>query len=156
MPIRRLNKLTKHPKVMDFVQKYNIPQEYLVFTKKSVSNAVAIGLFIAMIPMPMQMLAVTFMMPFFRFNVAIGVLMCWVSNPFTMPIMYYLEYMLGNFILNLSIADNFELSIGWFFDNLDKIFIPLYFGTLIFSIVASASGYFLIKILWRDEFDSQL
>jgi len=156
MPIRRLNKLTKHPKVMDFVQKYTIPQEYLVFTKKSVSNAVAIGLFIAMIPMPMQMLAVTFMMPFFRFNVAIGVLKCWVSNPFTMPIMYYLEYMLGNFILNLSIADNFELSIGWFFDNLDKIFIPLYFGTLIFSIVASASGYFLIKILWRDEFDSQL
>ena len=150
MPIRKLSSLSNHPKIQAIVTKYNIPQEYLVFNKKSVSNAVFIGLFIAMIPMPMQMLLVIAMMSVFRFNVAVGLLMCWVSNPFTMPFMYYLEYLTGSFILGQE-AGEFELNLEWFTQNIDLIFIPLYTGTLVFSVVTSLIGYLLVKKSWNDN-----
>jgi len=56
--------LSAHEKLKTFTDKYNIPIEYLSANRKMVSRAVLIGLFIAFIPMPMQMLAVVAVIPF--------------------------------------------------------------------------------------------
>ena len=90
---KNLKKISKSEKLKAFVKKYKVPPEFLSTNRKMVSRGVLIGLFIAFIPMPMQMAAVLAMMPFVRFNVAIGLAMCWLSNPFTMPPMYYVEYL---------------------------------------------------------------
>jgi len=147
---KTLKKTSKSEKLRAFIQKYKVPREYLAANRKMVSRAVFIGLFIAFIPMPMQMLAVLAVMPFVRFNVPIGLAMCWLSNPFTMPPMYYMEYMTGSFLLGTEIAP-VEMTMEWFSQNIDNIFIPLYFGTLIFSVVGSITGYYLVNHFWRSS-----
>ena len=149
---RTLKKTSKHHKLKDFIQKYKIPPQYLSTNRKMVSKAVFIGLFIAFIPMPMQMLAVLVFMPIFKFNVPIALAMCWLSNPLTMPPMYYIEYLTGSFILGTEIAP-VEMTLEWFSENLDDIFIPLYVGTFIYSLVGSLSGYWLVNHFWKGSVD---
>jgi len=145
-----LKKTSKHEKLREFIHKYNVPKHYLATNRKMISRGVFLGLFIAAIPMPMQMAAVLLFMPIFRFNVPVALAMCWLSNPFTMPAMYYAEYITGSFILGTKVG-HVEMTLDWFSANMDKIFIPLYTGTLVFSIVASTLGYLLVNFIWKSS-----
>jgi uncharacterized protein (DUF2062 family) len=147
---KALKKTSKHDKLHEFIKKYKIPPEYLSTNRRMVSKAVFIGLFIAFIPMPMQMLLVVAMIPFFKFNVPIGLAMCWLSNPFTMPPMYYAEYMVGSYVLGTEMAE-VEMTLEWFSENMDDIFIPLYTGTFIFSSVFAPIAYFLVNFFWHGS-----
>ncbi len=149
--IRKVFKKKKHDpsgKLGKILEKYKIPREYFSINRRSVSRAVLIGLFWGFIPMPMQMLAVIATTPFVRFNVPIAISMVWLSNPFTMPPMYYMEYLTGNLILGREGIENIELSMEWFKNNLGDIFVPLYVGTAFYSIVVSYLIYILINYLW--------
>ena len=145
---KTLKKTSSHKKLRDFIKKYKIPPEYLSTSRKMISRGVLIGLFIAFIPMPMQMAAVLLFVPFVKFNVPIALAMCWLSNPVTMPPMYYMEYLTGSFLLGIEPAP-VEMTLEWFKDNLDNIFIPLYFGTAMYSIFGSLAAYFLVNYLWK-------
>ena len=145
-----LKKTTKHKKLNDFIKKYKIPPEYLSPSRKMISRGVLLGLFIAFIPMPMQMAAVLLFVPFFRFNVPVALAMCWLSNPITMPPMYYMEYLTGSFFLGIE-PEPVELTLEWFSDNIDAIFIPLYFGTALYSIFGSLLGYWAVNFFWRSS-----
>jgi len=147
--IRRVfKKKQSNSKLDQFIQKYKIPREYLSINRKAISRGVGIGLFWGFIPMPMQMLAVVAMTPFFKFNVPIAISMVWLSNPITMPFMYYMEYQTGNFLLGSQGLENIELTLTWFSKNWDDILIPLYVGTIPYSVFVSALLYFLINKLW--------
>ena len=139
-------------KVKPILEKYKIPAEYLSVNRKMTSKAVLIGLFIAFIPMPMQMVAVMMMMPFMKFNVPIGLLMCWITNPFTMPLIYYVEYKTGSFLLGSEVMP-VQMSVEWFSANLQNIFVPLYTGAFVFSVVFSVSSYYLINHFWKSSVD---
>ncbi|MBA1433137.1 MAG: DUF2062 domain-containing protein [Epsilonproteobacteria bacterium] len=145
---KTLKKISSHKKLRDFIKKYKILPEYLSTSRKMISRGVLIGLFIAFIPMPMQMAAVLLFVPFVRFNVPIALAMCWLSNPITMPPMYYMEYLTGSFLLGIE-PEPVEMTLEWFKHNLDNIFIPLYFGTAIYSIFGSLTAYFLVNYLWK-------
>ena len=147
---RNLKKISKSEKIKKFISKYKVPKEYLSTNRKMVSRAVFIGLFIAFIPMPMQMLLVIAMMPFFKFNVPIGLAMCWISNPFTMAPMYYMEYMTGSFLLGNETLD-VEMTIEWFSSHLDDIFVSLYTGTLFYAVSVSSLGYWLVNHFWKSS-----
>ena len=147
--IRKVFKKKKsNPKLDAIMKKYKIPRDLLTVNRKMVSRAILVGMFIAMIPMPMQMLAVILVAPFFRFNVPIGVSLVWITNPFTMPVIYYVEYLTGNFLLGKEGVCDIELTMKWFTDNIENIFIPLYVGTAFYSVVLSLAGYYLINWLW--------
>jgi len=135
-------------KLDTFLEKYNLPRAYFNINRKMITRGVLIGLFWGFIPMPMQMLAVIATTPFFRFNVPIAIAMVWLSNPFTMPPMYYMEYLTGNFILGREGIDNVELTLEWFSNNMGDIFVPLYVGTAFYSIVVSFVIYLLLNWLW--------
>lgn len=113
------------------------------------------GLFWGFIPMPMQMLAVMATTPFLRFNVPISISMVWLSNPFTMPLMYYMEYLTGNFLLGHEGLDDIELSIEWFSEHFDDILVPLYVGTAFYSVVVSGLIYILLNRLWISSVTSE-
>ena len=147
---KTLKKTSKHEKLKSFIKKYKIPPELLSTNRRMVGRAVLIGLFIAFIPMPMQMLAVLAFIPFLRFNVPIALAMCWLSNPFTMPPMYYMEYLTGSFFLGTEMAP-VEMTLEWFSENIDDIFIPLYTGTLFYSVVISLSAYWAVNHFWHDS-----
>ena len=145
-----LKKTSKNEKLKDFIRKYKVPNSYLSTNRQMISRAVYLGLFIAFIPMPMQMLAVISFIPLFRFNVPIALAMCWITNPFTMPPLYYVEYLTGSFILGIE-HKPVEITLEWFSSNMDTIFIPLYTGTFFFSVVGSTSAYFLVNYFWKKS-----
>ncbi len=147
---KTLKKTSKSERLKSFIKKYKIPSEYLSTNRKMVARAVFIGLLIAFIPMPMQMALVIAMMGIFRFNVPIALTMCWLSNPFTMPAMYYAEYMTGAFVMGSEIAP-VQMSVEWFSENIDNIFIPLYVGTFFFSTIGSSLGYFAVNYFWHGS-----
>lgn len=135
-------------RINEIVEKYNIPRAYLAINRKSISKGVFLGLFIAFIPMPMQMLTVILFTPFFRFNVPIAISMVWLTNPITMPFIYYLEYKTGNFILNKNSLEGIELTLEWFSQNWDNIILPLYVGTIPYSLFIPTIAYVFINQLW--------
>jgi len=149
------NKSSKKSKIDTFLDKYNLPKAYFGVNRRSITKAVAIGLFWGFIPMPMQMLAVIATTPFFRFNVPVAISMVWLSNPFTMPPMYYMEYLTGNFILGQKGVADIELTMEWFKTNIGDIFIPLYVGTAFYSIVVTAIIVFIINRLWIHSVKSE-
>ena len=142
-------------KIDAFLEKYNLPKAYLAVNRRMITRGVAIGLFWGFIPMPMQMLAVMATIPFIRFNVPIAISMVWLSNPFTMPPMYYMEYLTGNFILGREGIEDIELTMSWFTEHFDEILVPLYVGTSFYSIVVTAIIYVILNRLWVKSVHSE-
>ena len=147
--IRKLFKNRKpNAKVHAFVSKYNIPKHYLSVNRKMVANAMFVGLFFAMIPMPMQMLAVILTLSVIKFNVPIAISLVWITNPLTMPFIFYGEYTLGNLFLAQE-GVPIQMTIEWFQNNLDTIFMPLYLGALITAVFLAFSSRYLVNHLWK-------
>jgi uncharacterized protein len=150
--IRKLFKKRKESKTIDaLIEKYKIPREYLSLNRKAVSRGVLVGLFWGFIPMPMQMLAVILTIPLLRFNVPLAISMVWLSNPLTMPAMYYMEYLTGNWLMGVNTELSVELTLDWFSNNWDAIVVPLYVGTAFYSIVVSGLIYLIINWLWIES-----
>ena len=135
-------------KIDAFLEKYKLPKSYFGINRRSVTKGVAVGLFWGFIPMPMQMLAVVATTPFIKFNVPIAISMVWLSNPVTMPPMYYMEYLTGNFILGQEGIHDIELTMEWFKTNIGDIFVPLYVGTAFYSIIVTGIIYLILNRLW--------
>ena len=146
--IRELfKKKNKNTKLDAFIKKYKIPRELLSVNRKSITRGLLVGIFWGFIPMPLQMVAVVFTTPFVKFNVPIAISMVWLSNPITMPFMYYLEYITGTFILGMEHL-RVHMTIEWFHGHLGDIFIPLYVGTFFYAITVSVLVYYGVNWLW--------
>jgi len=118
--------------------------------RRSVAGAFAVGLFFAWMPVPFQMvLAAAIAIPV-RVNLIISVALVWISNPLTMPPLFYFAYRLGGLILGIE-ADgfNFELSFEWLANGLLAIWQPFLLGCFIMAITSSVLSYSLIRLLWR-------
>ena len=144
---KKIKKLSKSQKIKDFIIKYKIPEEYLSTNRTMVTKGFLIGLFIAFIPIPMQMLLVIITMRFFKFNLPIAIVLCWITNPMTMPFIYYIEYIIGSFILNIDIV-SVQISVEWFNNNFSDIFIPLYTGALVLATSISVFVYITSNYFW--------
>jgi uncharacterized protein (DUF2062 family) len=118
--------------------------------RHSVSKAFAIGLFWGCIPMPFQMVVAAFCAMRFKANLALSIAIVWISNPLTMPPIFYAEYLLGAWILDIPTSPfEYELSISWLKDKLFEIGIPMYLGSFISGIALSLIGYYSIIWMWR-------
>lgn len=118
--------------------------------RRSVSGAFAVGLFMALVPMPFQMIPAAAFAILFRVNLPIAVALVWVTNPFTMPPVFYFTYHVGAWILDTPaqyIA--FEISWDWITYELGRIWKPFLLGSFLTGIVCAAAGYFSIRALWR-------
>ncbi len=140
-------KITQSRRFEEYIKKYNI-SEFLAVNRKMVSRAMLVGFFIAFIPMPLQMVAVVAVLPFFRFNALIGIAIVWVTNPITMPFIYYVEYITGNALLVRKGIGDIEMTMEWFTNHIDDIFVPLYTGAFFYSTVSALFFYYLINWLW--------
>ncbi len=118
--------------------------------RRSVAGAFAVGLFVAFLPIPMQMLLAAAIAIGVRVNLPVSVLLVWVSNPLTMPPIFYTAYTIGRWILNEPRRSfHVEISVEWLAGDLLAIWKPLLTGSLVLAVIASAAGYITIRILWR-------
>ncbi|MFH1262781.1 MAG: DUF2062 domain-containing protein [Pseudomonadota bacterium] len=121
------------------------------FNRQSASGGVAVGLFWAMIPMPFQMIPAAACAVWFRVNLPISVALVWLTNPVTMPPIFYGAYRLGSWILGTRVRNNlvFEMSVEWLTGRLSSIWQPLLLGSLVLAVAASVIGYVTVRLLWR-------
>ncbi|MDP1771642.1 MAG: DUF2062 domain-containing protein [Methylobacter sp.] len=118
--------------------------------RRSIALAFAVGLFCAWIPTPTQMAFAAMGAIYYRANIPISVALVWVTNPITMPPLYYFAYEVGLSFLNQPTnADESEFSISNIFSSLGDVWQPFLVGCLIMGIISSAAGYFGIQYYWQ-------
>lgn len=122
----------------------------LHLNRHSVSLAVFVGIFCAFIPLPIQTLIAVAMCFWLGANLPIGMMAIWISNPITIPPMFYLTHQLGSFLLGSEPVD-FTVTLSWeWFSNLGSgVLLPLMVGSLLCGIILASIGYFFIHYLWR-------
>ena len=121
------------------------------FNRRSASGAFAVGLFMAWVPVPFQMLLGAVGSIVFRVNLPLSVALVWVSNPLTMPPLFYFAYLVGTWILGEPSSGHlvFELSYEWLQTELAAIWQPFLLGCFIMGVVSALLGYAMIRGLWR-------
>ena len=124
--------------------------------RRSVSLAFAIGLFAAWIPTPGQMAIAAVAAFYAGANLPISVALVWITNPLTMPPMFYFAYIVGLKALGLeSPAADFEFNLDSLMSSLGEIGGPFLFGCLILGTISAILGYFGIKLFWRYYISKQ-
>ncbi len=124
--------------------------------RRSVSLAFAVGLFAAWIPTPGQMAIAAVAAFYFRANLPISVALVWITNPITMPAMFYFAYYIGVLLLGGDTPGaDFEFSLESILSSLGDIGAPFLLGCLVLGIVSSLLGYFGISLYWRYNVSKQ-
>jgi len=141
--------LKAHPHLKHFGEALHNPNLWHL-NRRSAAGAVAVGLFCAWMPIPFQMLLAAVIAMLFTVNLPLSVALVWISNPFTMPPLFYGAYRLGAFILQDEVVEfNFELSFTWLGEMLETIAPALLLGSFILGTICSFFGYFLFSAFWR-------
>ncbi len=118
--------------------------------RKSVSAAFAVGLFFAWMPVPFQMALAAGMAILVRSNLPISVALVWISNPFTMPPLFYFAYRLGAWMLGTPEMDfSFELSFDWLMTGMLAIWQPFLIGCFTLAVLSSSLGFIGMRLAWR-------
>ncbi|HKI70697.1 MAG TPA: DUF2062 domain-containing protein, partial [Verrucomicrobiae bacterium] len=69
-------------------------------TPHRIALGVAVGIFVAWTPtVGFQMILTIILATLLRANKLVGIPFVWISNPFTLGVIYYPNYLLGKFIL---------------------------------------------------------
>jgi len=118
--------------------------------RRSVSGAFFLGLLCAWIPIPFQMFFAAAVAIMARVNLPVSIGLVWITNPITMPPMFYFAYKTGAWILNSPAHEfNFELSFEWLKLELGHIWEPFLLGCLVLGLLSALIGYLFIRIMWR-------
>lgn len=118
--------------------------------RRSVAGAFFWGLFWAAIPIPLQMGAAAASAIFCRINLPIAVALVWLTNPLTMPPVFYFNYLVGTWILRRPVEiTHFKPSLAWFESSVGQIWEPLLVGSTVVGLIAGVLGYVGMRAFWR-------
>lgn len=118
--------------------------------RRSVSKAFAVGLFFAFVPVPFQMILAAGMAILVHANLPLSVALVWLSNPITIPPIFYGCYKLGTVLMGVPPQDfAFELSVEWLTTSLSAVAGPFLLGCAVCAVFFSIAGYFTINTIWR-------
>jgi len=116
----------------------------------SASMAFFVGLFVAFLPIPGQMIVAALLALLFRCNLPLSVCLVWITNPLTIPALFFVAYKVGALILEVPVeVMEFELSYSWLSSQLSYIWQPFFMGCLICGLFSGSLGYFAVSIAWR-------
>jgi uncharacterized protein len=133
----------------------------------SIALGVALGIFITLTPtVGVQMLLVFVIGTLIKANRIIALILCWLSNPLTVPPLYYGYYYLGAKLLGLDLwtISNFSKKLDVFRVALDElgmaetielfwdgIIWPMWLGSFVIAAVVSVPCYPLTRYLLRRQ-----
>lgn len=119
--------------------------------RRSVPGAFSVGLFVAFIPTPFQMVISAALAILLRVNVPISVALVWVTNPITMPPVFYFCYKVGAWLLDKPVhrIDFSNPSLTWLVIEMKAIWAPFLLGCLIAGAFAAILGNLFIRAFWR-------
>lgn len=118
--------------------------------RHSVAKAFAIGLFFAFIPVPFQMVLAAGTAILMHANLPLSIALVWLTNPLTMPAIFYACYIVGTWILDKPEQKFiFEASWQWVVDSITTIGPSFLLGCGVLAVIFSILGYIGIQALWR-------
>ena len=139
----------KNHQYLQWLGKYLHISSLWVFNRRTLSRAFAVGLFCAFIPVPFQMVLAAIGAIIFYANLPVSVALVWITNPITVPPIFYSCYQLGAWLLGTSIEQGFEFSFDYLTQVLPLIWQPFLLGCLVVSCVFALLGYWSIHLLYR-------
>jgi uncharacterized protein len=116
--------------------------------RRSAAGGVAVGLFMMYMPPFGQVFMAAAAAIKLRVNLPIAASLVWLTNPLTIPPMYYTAYAIGAWLLGQHIH-TFELDFWLDWHNWLGVLGPLALGCVICACAAAAIGYFTVQFLWR-------
>lgn len=118
--------------------------------RKSVAKAFAVGLFFAFVPVPFQMVLAAGIAIIVHANLPLSIALVWITNPITMPAIFYFCYVVGTwFVGGSGKAFTFEASWQWVVDSLSTIGPAFLLGCAVCATTFALIGYYGIHALWR-------
>lgn len=118
--------------------------------RRSVSGGFAVGLFVAWVPLPIQMISAAALAILFRVNLPLSVALVWITNPVTMGPMFWFAWRVGAYLLGVeAVPMAFEPTLEWFTAGVVRIWLPLTFGCLLLGALSAALGFLVCRVLWR-------
>ncbi|MCU7852806.1 MAG: DUF2062 domain-containing protein [Candidatus Thiodiazotropha sp. (ex Monitilora ramsayi)] len=119
--------------------------------RHSASGGFAVGLFMAFVPLPFQMIFAAAAAILFRVNLPLSVTLVWITNPITIPPMFLFAYLVGTWVVGVPPdVEPFQFSLEWIENGgLNSIWLPLLVGCLICASVSALLGYGMIRWIWR-------
>lgn len=156
MPKNIIKKFTPSPEFLQNHQHLKMFGELLhkpnlwAVNRKSVPGAFAIGLFVAWLPIPFQMVLAAALAIMFSVNIPVSVALVWITNPFTMPVMFYCAFLTGSKILGVDVQDvKLQISWEWLQQSFTTIGPSFLLGCIVLGIAFAIAGYIAIKSLWQ-------
>ncbi|MBF0255654.1 MAG: DUF2062 domain-containing protein [Gammaproteobacteria bacterium] len=118
--------------------------------RRSVSGGFFVGMLCAFVPIFPQMLTAGALAILLRVNLPISVALVWITNPVTIPPMFYACYRVGLWVMGeeASIGE-FQMSMEWLESVLGQIWWPLLTGGLVVGLVVGALSFMLMRMFWR-------
>ncbi len=119
--------------------------------RHNTAKAFAVGLFWMSIPVPSQMILAAVTAMIVRANLPLSVALVWISNPLTMPPIFYFNYVVGTYVLGLhtEASLHFEMSWSWILDTLGDLWQPLFLGSFVVGTVLAITSYVGLHLFWR-------
>ena len=74
----------------------------------------------------------------------------WLTNPITIPPVFYFNYLVGTWLLGTP-ADvgEFQMSLEWIMAEINAIWKPLCLGSVITGVLLAGIGYTAMRLYWR-------
>ncbi len=156
MPKRTLKRLVPSPARLREIKGLNFLGDVIYqpnlwhFSRYSTSMAFFIGFFVAFVPLPGQMFLAALLALLVRCNLPLAISLVWVTNPVTMPAIFYLAYKVGALLIDEPVKFiHFRLSWEWISNSLHLVWEPFLLGCLVCGLFFGSVGYFVISMLWR-------
>lgn len=124
--------------------------------RHSIAKAFAVGLFFAFVPVPFQMFLAAGIAIIVHSNLPLSVALVWITNPFTMPPIFYSCYVVGTWVLGTEEKEfAFEASWQWLVESVSTIGPAFIVGCGVLAVTFSLLGYLFIQVLWRYNISQQ-
>jgi uncharacterized protein (TIGR03546 family) len=125
-------------------------------TPHSIALGTAIGLFIAWTPtVGIHMILVVALSLLFRANKVAALIAVYISNPFTIVPMYWIDYRLGALVLDERVTrDEFEAILNYhtwaewwqaFWRVCIDLAVPMWIGGVVLALLHAVPGYYLTR-----------
>ncbi|PMR72238.1 DUF2062 domain-containing protein [Billgrantia endophytica] len=156
MPRRFLQRYMPNPETLRRQRSLRFMSQFIgdpglwALSRRTVANAFSVGLFSAMLPIPFQMVVAACGAYLLRCNLPLSVGLVWITNPLTMPLIFYGNYRLGAWLMNTPVREApTRISTRWIAERMADILPALALGSVVVAIVAAVLGNVAIRLVWR-------
>jgi len=119
------------------------------WSKNSIAKSVLIGLFIALLPLPCQMIIAALTSVYVGAYLPLSVALVWVSNPVTFIPLTWVCLSVGCNLLHIDMAILAELKSGNYWQLLEQYWQALLLGSVVSGLTLGLLGYYLTQWSWQ-------